>query len=956
MRKLKNLWLVIFLLNVSGIWAQEIKVEQFVLDNGLTVYLSEDHSRPDIFGGVMVKAGGKDDPKGATGMAHYQEHMLFKGTQNLGTTNWEKEKPIIDEIFRLYDELGKTTDEEERTLIQKKINKASLESAKYAIPNEMSNIINSMGGTNMNAGTGPDYTVFYNAFPSNQVDRWLDLYSHRFENPVFRSFQAELEVVYEEKNMYQDQFFSPILEKFNYHFFKKHPYGQQTLIGTAEDLKNPSLTKMYDFYKKFYVANNMALVMVGDFNMDEVIPMIQNKFGNWRSGKLPKKEIYKEEPFVGREEVKVKMSPIGLGVLGFRTPGSGSDDEIALKICNGILSNGNQTGLLDQLVIENKIMAAQVFAMPYIDYGANMFLFVPKIFGQNLEEAEQLILEQIEKLKTGDFDISLLEGVQNEMYVQQVLSLESNGSKALTILDYFSQGKNPEQINTIPYLIKEITKEELVKVANKYFGANYLAFHSKMGFPKKATIDKPGFEALKVNTNAKSKYAEKFESIKPRNIAEHYINFDEVKEIQQAGGAISFTQNKLNDIFDVEIKFGVGEYEMPELKYASSLMNYAHTKEMSLKEIKNKFASLGCNYSFYSDENYVYANLQGIEANYGKAIELFTKLIYEPILDQDKIKNIIEEEKASRKMERSQPDDVASALLQYALKKEKSSFLDRLTMKEIKALQAVELVRSFKKASSAYYSKVYIVARNPEDKISNKALDVFRLNEERKASNSPVNIDLEKYTENTVIFVHKKKALQSKVFFFVNGDRIPIKEKPIMDAFNMYFGGGFSGLVLQEVREYRSLAYSAGASFRAPNVENRPANFIGYVGTQADKTMEALAVFDTLIRYMPTKKERMPMIQNYLIQSEFSKQPSFRSLSQSIDRWKQMGYVKDPSLYNLKGYKKLQFDDIQRFYVERLKKKPVVIIMVSNKKKVDLKALEKYGKLIILKEKDLFKK
>lgn len=956
MRKLKFLWLIIFLLNVSGVWAQDIKVEQFVLDNGLTVYLSEDHSRPDIFGGVMVKAGGKDDPKGATGMAHYQEHMLFKGTQNLGTTNWTKEKPIIDEIFQLYDELGKTIDEEERKIIQNKINKASLESAKYAIPNEMSNIINSMGGTNMNAGTGPDYTVFYNAFPSNQVERWLDLYSHRFENPVFRSFQAELEVVYEEKNMYQDQFFSPILEKFNYHFFKNHPYGQQTLIGTVDDLKNPSLTKMYDFYRKHYVANNMALVMVGDFNIKEVIPMIKKKFGNWRKGKIPQKQIYQEEPFKGREEVKVKMSPIGIGVLGFRTPASGSEDEIALKICNGILSNANQTGLLDQLVIENKIMAAQVFAMPYIDYGANMFLFVPKIFGQNLEEGEALILEQIEVLKAGDFDISLLEGVQNEMYVQQVLNLESNASKSLAILDYFSQGKNPDLINKTPYLIKEITKEDVIKVANKYFGENYLAFHSKMGFPKKTKIDKPGFEALKVNTNAKSKYAEKFESMQTAKINEKYIDFNQNKHIKLKGGEINFTQNKKNDVFDVEIRFGVGEFELPELKYASSLMNYAHIKGETLKELKNRFALLGCNYSFYSDEDYVYANLQGLEANYGKAVELFTKLIYDPVLEQDKIENVIEEEKAGRKMERSQPDDVASALLQYVLKKEKSSFIDRLTMKEIKALQALELVNSFKKATTGYYSKVYIVAQNPDDKSSKEAIGVFRLNEERKPSNSPVNIDLEQYTENTVIFVHKKKALQSKIFFFANGDRIDIKEKPIMDAFNMYFGGGFSGLVLQEVREYRSLAYSAGASFRAPNVKNRPVNFIGYVGTQADKTMEALAVFDTLIRYMPNKKERMPMIKNYLIQSEFSKQPSFRSLSQSIDKWKQMGYERDPSLYNLEGYKKLKFEDIQRFYTERLKKKPIVTIMVSNKKKVDLKALEKYGKLIIVKEKDLFNK
>lgn len=225
-----------------------IDVEVYQLDNGLTVILNEDHNLPQVFGSIMVRAGGKDDPKGATGMAHYQEHMLFKGTQELGTTNWEAEKPHIDSIFRLYDKLGRETDADIRKTIQKEINQESLKAGKYAVPNEMFNLLRNMGGTGVNAGTGPDYTIFYNAFPPTQMEKWLDLYSHRFENPVFRSFQSELEVVYEEKNMYSDMFIFSMIENFNKNFFRNHPYGQQTLIGTVEDLKNPSLSKMYDFF------------------------------------------------------------------------------------------------------------------------------------------------------------------------------------------------------------------------------------------------------------------------------------------------------------------------------------------------------------------------------------------------------------------------------------------------------------------------------------------------------------------------------------------------------------------------------------------------------------------------------------------------------------------------------------------------------------------------------------
>ena len=301
-------------------FAQTQTIRQFTLPNGLTVILDEQHDQPEVFGLIAVKTGGKNDPADATGMAHYQEHMLFKGTTTLGTIDWEKEKPHIDRIFQLYDSLGKTKDPEKRALIQKAINEESVEANKFAIPNEMNNLLNEMGSTLINAGTGPDYTLYYNKFPASQVERWLDLYAHRFTEPVFRGFQAELEVVYEEKNLYNDQFQTRLLEEFQKYFFKNHPYGQQTLIGSIEDLKNPSLTKMYEFFKTYYVPNNMALILSGDFNSEEVIPAIEEKFGKWQPRELPEPRKWDEAPFNGREFHEAKLSPIKLAILGYRAP------------------------------------------------------------------------------------------------------------------------------------------------------------------------------------------------------------------------------------------------------------------------------------------------------------------------------------------------------------------------------------------------------------------------------------------------------------------------------------------------------------------------------------------------------------------------------------------------------------------------------------------------------------
>ena len=217
-----------------------LKVETYKLDNGLTVYLNADHTMPMIHGMVLVKGGGKRDPKDATGIAHYFEHIMFKGTNQLGTINYGGEKPYLDSISILYDDLGKTKDEKKRIEIQQEINRISIKAADYAIPNEFNKILSEMGGKGVNASTGYEYINYYNSFPSNQIEKWLEVYSHRFIQPVFRLFQSELETVYEEKNMYADDALNTFFEKFMEKFYKNSPYGQQTILGSSEHLKTPN--------------------------------------------------------------------------------------------------------------------------------------------------------------------------------------------------------------------------------------------------------------------------------------------------------------------------------------------------------------------------------------------------------------------------------------------------------------------------------------------------------------------------------------------------------------------------------------------------------------------------------------------------------------------------------------------------------------------------------------------
>lgn len=957
---MKNL--IVFFILLAGITcsAQDVAwkkphIEKHVLENGLTVILNVDHEKPVVYGIVVAKVGAKDDSPDATGMAHYMEHMLFKGTEDMGTIDWKTEKPHIDRIVSLYEELGKTTNDSLRKEIQKKINDESLEANKYAIPNEMDKLIKTIGGIDMNANTSPDRTVFYNAFPPNQLEKWLEMYSSRFVNPVFRGFQSELEVVYEEKNLYSDMFQFKLFEEFNKLFFKNHPYGQQSLIGTIDHLKNPSLNKMYEFYKTYYVANNMALILSGDFNKNEALNLIREKFGKWQSGKLPEKKKYEEQPFQGREFVVKKLSPIKIAFLGYRTPAAGHEDEIALEVCNGILSNENQTGLLDKLTIENKLMAAMVLTMPYNDHGESLFLIIPKILGQKLESAEALVAGKIKELREGKFDDWLVGAIKSELYRNFMLEMESAENRGMYLAEIFGQNKEPDEIYEIPDKIMAVTKEKVIEIANKYYGDNFLAFYSKMGFPKKEKIDKPGYKPVIANTEAKSEFAKHLENVPVKPISENFIDFRSHIQFNRIKRGILLyrTENPYNNIFSLKIKYGMGEAYHPLLKNAAELANLAGTKDLKVNEFKNEFSKIGCTYSIRSNRDYLEIELEGEEKNLKQALSLLYSLVQNPVAEPDKIDVIVQGEKTNRKLERSEPDNVAEALFAWMRFGNKSNFIDRPGIKQLKKASPDSLLSVFKLATK-FEAEVHYAGKTSYEELLSYFKTGFIFPDNPSKSLAPANLTITKYYDNTIYLVDKSKSLQSKIYFMMNQKPYYNDDDPYIDAFNLYFGGDFSGIVMQEVREYRSLAYAAGAIYAMPKQTSRESVFYGYIGTQSDKTIEAVRLYDSLVNIMPLKPERIDFMKEYLVQSAITDRPGFRDLSETISRWKLRGYTYDPAMAKIPVYYELTFDDVVKFYSENIKMKPMAIGIVGDAKRIDIKELEKYGEVVIIKEKSLF--
>jgi predicted Zn-dependent peptidase len=922
-----------------------IKVKCYTLENGLQVFLTENHDSPNVFGGVVVKAGGKTDPAHATGMAHYLEHMLFKGTTTLGTTDYEKEKLHLDSINVLYEELAKTKDETKRKNIQKKINEVSVRAAQYAIPNEMDRMLSEIGGEDVNAFTDLEMTVYHNSFPASQMERWLDIYAHRFQNPVFRLFQSELEIVYEEKNIGMDDPMESLFEKFMVNFYKVHPYGQQTIIGTTEHLKNPSLKTMYEYFDKYYVPNNMALVISGDFDSEATIKMIEEKFGKWKRKDVEKFPEYKEKEFDGKEKVRVRYTPVKVGALGYRSPSNANPDYLAVEIISNMLSNGNG-GFIDELSDQGKIMAAGLYYEPKNDYGHAVLYFIPKIIGQSLKKAEKLVYAQIQKIQNGDFTDEYLQAVKNNIMMDWEYMKEYNEDRALEIATAFASNKDWGEYLVERNSIRNITREQVMEAAKKYFGENCLSMHSKMGFSKKDKLPKPGFQPVKPKEGAHSQYYDEWKKIPKEEKPSRFVDFEkDVTEKEIVPGVrLSSSVNPFNSIFSMKMKFGTGKFYDKHLKILPYYLNIADSY-VSSAEFKRELYALGCSVNFSVNDYQFTISVEGLEENLGTAMQKIYKFITEIKPDEAKIKKIVSDLKAEQKLNDRSPQWKSQALSGFVNFGENSFYLTELSVSEISKVKAATVIQSLKDAMN-YEVKITFAGEKPLDLTGKTILSGFKFNQDLKKSQQRVFRTRNLASENTIYILNDKKARQSQVNFFIDGNPFEMTQLPVVYSFNKYFGGDMSSLVFQEIRELRSLAYSTYGTYQTAYLPGNKNHFSAFVGCQADKTNDAIAAMYELIHQMPEKSERMDGIRSSMVEESKASRPGFRRLAEVIEAWKERGFTKDANQTLMEEYEKMTFDKILEFYKKEIQNKTTIITIVGDKSKFDLEGLKKYGKVV----------
>ena len=545
----------------------------YTLDNGLKVYLSVNKEVPRLQANIAVKTGSRNDPAETTGLAHYLEHLMFKGTKQFGVTDPVAEAPFLDDIEARYEVYRTLADPEARRKAYHEIDSVSQLAAQYFIPNEYDKLMSAIGSEGTNAYTSNDVTCYVENIPSNEIENWAKVQSDRFKNMVIRGFHTELEAVYEEKNigMAQDQ--RKMWEALYAKLFPTHPYGTQTTIGTQEHLKNPSITNIKNYFNRYYVPNNVAICMAGDFDPDETIAIIDKYFGDWkRNNNLSIPQFAPLAPITSPLDTTVVGKEAEYLMMGWRFGRANSGQTDTLNIISSVLANG-KCGLFEvDLEQKMKLMSAGAFADEMSDYSPFVLYGYPKD-NQTLEEVRGLLLEEMDKLKRGEFDDDLIPAVVANAKLSFYRSLQNNRSRTGFMVDAFINEQKWEDVALYIERISKITKNDVVAFANKYFKNNYVCVYKRVGTDStQVKIEKPEITAIPTNRDFSSAFLNNIKNSYVKPIEPRFLDFEHDLTVSttKRGIPLLYKHNDEDGLFTLAFVFNMGEESDINLRMWSS--------------------------------------------------------------------------------------------------------------------------------------------------------------------------------------------------------------------------------------------------------------------------------------------------------------------------------------------------------------------------------------------------
>ena len=928
----------------------------YTLKNGLKVYLSVNTEEPRIQTYIAVRTGSKNDPAETTGLAHYLEHLMFKGTDKFGVSDPAKEKPLLDEIEQRYEKYRQLTDADARRQAYHEIDSVSQVAAQYFIPNEYDKLMSAIGAEGTNAYTSFDVTCYTEDIPSNEVENWAKIQSDRFQNMVIRGFHTELEAVYEEYNIYladdNDKTVNALLNK----LFPTHPYGTQTTIGTQEHLKNPSITNIKNYFNHWYRPNNVAICMAGDFDPDKVIAIIDRYFGQWQPGADVSQPVFPDQkPITEPKDTTVYGLEAEYVWVGYRFDRGNSLQTDTLDIIGDILSNGT-AGLIDLNINQQmKMLSAGAGADALRDHTIFLLMGTPKE-GQSLEEARQLLLDEIEKLKRGEFSDDLLPSVINNTKLHYYTMLESNRARAnMFVNTYINEVPWKQQVGYLDR-ISGMTKEQIVSFAQRHFKNNYVTVFKRQGEDTTAKkIDKPAITAIPTNRDMVSQFVKDIQNAHVDPIEPRFVDFQRDLTFGKTKKNIPYiyVKNTENGRFTLTQRYDFGEEAELKYSYAPDYLEYLGTDKLTNEQIKQQFYKLACNYSINVGARNISVTLSGLSENMPEALALLENVMQNAKVDADAWEQyiqLVEKGRADAKLEQRSN---FSNLVAYGLYGPYNANRNILSSEQLRQTNPQELLNLLKNLKQYEHTLLYYGPMTEKE-----LCDAVTKNHQtgKKFQTVPEG---KHYTRQTTpqneVLIAPYDAKNIYMRMVHNEDR-PWKpeEAAVKALFNEYYGGGMNTIVFQEMREARGLAYNAYAAYVEPAYKDQKEYFFTHIITQNDKMMDCIQHFNQILDTIPQSEQAFKIAKDALTKRLQSQRTTKFGLINAWISAKNLGidYDENERIYN--ALPNIKLSDIVKFEQEQMARKPYRYIILGDEKELDMESLGKMGPIRRLTTEEIF--
>ena len=649
-----------------------------------------------------------------------------------------------------------------------------------------------------------------------------------------------------------------------------HPYGTQTTIGEQEHLKNPSIINIQNYFHRYYVPNNVAICMSGDFDPDQTIAIIDKYFGSWKkSDNLSRPEFSAQPDITAVKDTAVVGKDAENVMLAWKFKGANDKENDVLDVISEMLTNG-KAGLMEvDLEQQMKIAAASAFIYGLHDYSAFIVAGTPNK-DQKLEEARALLLDEMAKLRRGEFDNDLLPSVIANKKLNYYKSLDDNEERTNIMVDAFINDQKWEDVASKLDRQSKLTKQDIVDFAKKYLrDDNFVCVYKRMGEDNTLKkIEKPAITPIPANREYESDFVKEIKNAKVPDIQPQFLDFKKDLTVTKTSKKLPliYKQNTQDDLFNLTFRYEFGDEDDIRYSYAAQYLNYIGTDKKSVSAIKQAFYKLACNYSIVQGSKTLQINLNGLNENLPAALNLMEEILHHAKADKNSWNQFIDLMEKMQTDAKTNQQSNFSYLWAYSTYGAYNPIRNAIKTADLRKMDPQELVNLLGGPNNMEHTVTYY------GPYSEKQLNAMLAKEHKTAKKLAAVPEGKEYKMEEIkqneIYIAPYEAKNIYLRYYQNeGKKSSVNDEALVSLFNEYFGGGMNAIVFQELRETRGLAYNAWASYLTPTRKDEKDYFVKHIISQTDKMMDCIHVFDEITNNLPQNEASFNLAKQSLMKS-----------------------------------------------------------------------------------------